>query len=145
MRMYSLSINDNPYDVIIKDVSGAEVRAEVNGVEHLVSIREIKNIAPEPILSPEAPSQLLPEAAFPSKRAAATPLSSGNISSPIPGHIIDIFVQEGEKVLAGQKLLVLEAMKLENVITSDHDGTVRKIMVQRGEAVTHDQLLIVVE
>ncbi|MCD6390239.1 MAG: acetyl-CoA carboxylase biotin carboxyl carrier protein subunit [Desulfobulbaceae bacterium] len=63
----------------------------------------------------------------------------------MPGNVIKIYVEEGEKVLAGQKLLVLEAMKLENNIISTCAGVVEKILVREGQAVNQGQSLVVVE
>ena len=144
MRMYSLSVNDKNYDVIIKEVTEQDVKVEVNGVEHIVAIREIKNVVSSHPVS--EPQRSLPHVSTPSAQvqpvAAADP---GGISSPMPGNVIKINVEEGEKVLAGQKLIVLEAMKLENNITSTRAGVVKKILVSEGQAVNQGQPLIVVE
>ena len=53
----------------------------------------------------------------------------------MPGRVVEILVQEGEEVTAGQGVLVLEAMKMENEIRAEHDGTITKIHVQPGQAV----------
>lgn len=75
-------------------------------------------------------------------RTGVTLAKAGIIVSPIPGHILEICVAEGDKVLAGQKVLILEAMKLENAITCQVAGVVKKIMVSAGDAVTHGQNMI---
>ncbi len=142
MRIYSLTINNNNYNVAIKKISEEDIRVEVNGIEHLVTINDIKHI-----------NQALPETARsrPKKIKSSAPqiqpvsLASAGICSPIPGHILKIFVDVGDKVSCGQKLIVLEAMKLENIINSDKDGLVKKILVNEGDSVTHDQTLIIVE
>ena len=144
MRMYSLSINDKNYDVIIKEVTEQDVKVEVNGVEHIVDIREIKNIVSSHPVSKQQTS--LTHVSTPATQVqpvvAADP---GGICSPMPGNVIKINVEEGEKVLADQKLLVLEAMKLENNITSTCAGVVKKILVREGQAVNQGQPLVVVE
>ena len=60
----------------------------------------------------------------------------------IPGNIVKIFVKEGEKVKTGEKLLSLQAMKMNNIILSQMDGTVKKIHIQEGMVIVRDQLLI---
>jgi biotin carboxyl carrier protein len=64
------------------------------------------------------------------------------IKAPMPGLIIDLKVQDGEKVNAGDPLLILEAMKMENIIKSPGEGTVKKVKVKKGESVEKNQVLI---
>ena len=64
------------------------------------------------------------------------------IEAPMPGLILDIQVSEGDAVQEGDPLLVLEAMKMENVILSPRDGVVKKIAVSRGMAVDKKHLLV---
>jgi len=61
------------------------------------------------------------------------------------GRIIDVLVQEGQKVAAGTTEVVLEAMKMENHITATMDGTVTKVAVSKGEVVEIGQALAVIE
>ena len=143
MRMYSLSINDKNYDVIIKEVTEQDVKVDVNGVEHIVNIREIKNVISSRSFSKPQPS--FSQVSTPSVQAPVIAAESGGISSPMPGNVIKICVEQGEKILAGQKLLVLEAMKLENNISSTRAGVVKKILVCEGQAVNQGQPLVVVE
>ncbi len=77
-------------------------------------------------------------------RAAAPKASAGAgaIKSPLPGTILDVMVREGDTVKAGQRLLLLEAMKMENNIDSDRDGTVQSISVRKGDAVLEGDVLI---
>lgn len=65
-----------------------------------------------------------------------------SIEAPMPGLILDISVKEGEEVAEDQQLLVLEAMKMENIITSPRSGVIKKVSVKQGEAVDKKQLLI---
>ncbi len=66
----------------------------------------------------------------------------GAIKSFIPGTIITVYVKEKQKVKAGEKLLVLEAMKMQNLILSPIKGVVKKIHVKAGERVANHQLLV---
>ncbi len=65
-----------------------------------------------------------------------------SISAPMPGLILDISVEEGQEVKEDEQLLILEAMKMENIITSPRNGVIKKIMVNQGDAVDKKQLLI---
>ena len=71
-----------------------------------------------------------------------TKLLSGNIKAPMPGLVLDILVQTGQEVKAGDKVLILEAMKMENVIIAPTDGVIKSINIQRGNAVEKNALLI---
>jgi biotin carboxyl carrier protein len=159
MRQYNLTISGNDYNVIIKEVTTEDVLAEVNGVEHRVLIRKINKLAQaskpaapiqpvQPVTTPTTSSQTSAPASpssAPTPAQTATPVGDGTVISPIPGHVLEISVNVGDKVLKGQKVLVLEAMKLENVITATTDGTIQKILVNEGDAVNHHQELMIIE
>ena len=65
-----------------------------------------------------------------------------NVRAPMPGLIIDLKVKDGDQVKAGDTLLILEAMKMENIIKSPGDATVRSVKVRMGEGVEKNQVLI---
>ena len=71
--------------------------------------------------------------------------AEGDIHAPMPGLILRVEVREGDKVSAGQPLLIMEAMKMENEIKSPLDGTVTRIQVEEQAAVEKDDLLLVIE
>jgi propionyl-CoA carboxylase alpha chain len=62
--------------------------------------------------------------------------------SPMPGLLVDIAVQPGQKVTAGEKLAVIEAMKMENILVAAQDGTVSKIVAAKGESLAVDQVIL---
>lgn len=64
------------------------------------------------------------------------------VKSPMPGLILDILVNPGQAVVAGETLLILEAMKMENMIKSPTDSTIKSVKVSKGNAVEKNQLLI---
>lgn len=71
--------------------------------------------------------------------------AKGDARAPMPGQIVEVFVAEGDEVTAGQKLLILEAMKMQQEITAAFDGIVEKLPVSKGDQVSDGQLLIHVE
>jgi biotin carboxyl carrier protein len=66
----------------------------------------------------------------------------GKIMSFIPGTILKVFIKEGQKVKIGEQLLILEAMKMHNIILAPMTGTIIKLHVSSGEKVANKQLLI---
>jgi biotin carboxyl carrier protein len=68
--------------------------------------------------------------------------SKKDIKAPMPGLILNIMVEEGKEVKKGDPLLILEAMKMENVIKSPSDGVVKSIKTQKGKSVEKNQILI---
>jgi propionyl-CoA carboxylase alpha chain len=74
--------------------------------------------------------------------AKAAPDTSKVVLSPMPGLIVSIPVRAGETVKAGQELLVLEAMKMENVLRAERDGVIEAVQVEPGATVAADEILI---
>jgi len=64
------------------------------------------------------------------------------IKAPMPGKVFEILVKDGDKVKSGEGLLILEAMKMENVIKAPHDMTVKEIKVSLGQAVDKGEILV---
>ena len=143
MRKYDLSINSNDYEVIVKKVTETEALVEVNGQEHTVSINQIQRLVlPESVPKPPPQKSTGPSAA--SAPAQAAELSAGSVIAPMPGQVKSIFVREGDKVTAGQKLLIMEEMKLENKLPATRDGIVKQILVRDGDIVSQGQELIII-
>ena len=64
------------------------------------------------------------------------------IKAPMPGLILDVMVKEGQEVKEDDALIILEAMKMENVIVSQREGIIKTVTVKKGEAVDRNHLLI---
>ena len=144
MRKYDLSINNNNYEVIVKKVTETEALVEVNGQEHTVDINQIQRLVlPESVPKPSPKLVPSPSAASSAPTPTSMP-SAGGVIAPMPGQIKSIFVREGDKVTAGQKLLIMEAMKLENKLPATQDGVVKKILVRDGDIVSQGQELIII-
>jgi len=68
-----------------------------------------------------------------------------NIKAPMPGLVLDILVEPGQEIQKGDQLLILEAMKMENVLKSEGEGIVKSIEIEKGAAVDKGQVLIEME
>lgn len=77
--------------------------------------------------------------------AGTSGAAPGAITSPMPGNLIKVMVQEGDTVEEGQALVIVEAMKMENEITSPLDGTVKEIKVAPQQAVEKGETLLTIE
>jgi pyruvate carboxylase len=75
----------------------------------------------------------------------ADPAITGQIGSTMPGMVVTVSVKVGDRVKKGQKVLTLEAMKMETTITADLDGKIRDVLVQPGRRVETGDLLVVIE
>jgi biotin carboxyl carrier protein len=143
MRKYDLTINKNSYEVIVKKVTDNEALVEVNGQEHTVSINQIQRLVlPESV--PKPPPKQVPGPKMGPAAAPAGMASGDGVIAPMPGQIKAILVREGDKVTTGQKLLIMEAMKLENKLPATRDGIVKQILVRDGDIVSQGQELIII-
>jgi biotin carboxyl carrier protein len=71
--------------------------------------------------------------------------AAGEMRAPMPGMIVEVSVEPGQKVVKGQPLLVLEAMKMHQTFSAPFDGTVGEVSVEKGTQVAEGQPLVVVE
>ena len=143
MRKYDLTINSTNYAVIVKKVTDNEALVEVNGQEHTVAINQIERLVlPESVPKPPPKGGTGPKVTPASAPSAV--ISSDNVIAPMPGQIKAILVREGDKVTEGQKLLIMEAMKLENKLPAPRAGTVKHVLVRDGDIVSQGQELIVI-
>ncbi len=141
MKEYNLIINGNNYNVTVNDIEDTLAEVEVNGTPYKVTIDQPIKKASNQTAPAKAPRVAAPSAA---KSPAPTPSANAStINSPLPGVILEVSVKEGETVKAGQKLIVLEAMKMENNIEAERDGVVSKIKVNKGDSVLEGAPLII--
>ncbi|MBP5676929.1 MAG: biotin/lipoyl-binding protein [Bacteroidales bacterium] len=145
MKNYKLKINGNDYNVDINEVEGQEIKLSVNGTDYVVTVdQEIKQQKPKPVARPVAtPGQVTPTAASAPKAAAPTAAGT-KVTTPLPGTILDVFVNVGDAVKSGQTVVLLEAMKMENNIEADCDGTVKEVKVRKGDSVLEGDVLVVI-
>jgi biotin carboxyl carrier protein len=133
MKTYKFKINGKDYDVTIGEAEGKMLQVNVNGADYQV---ELENA---PASAPAAPAAAAPAAATPAPAAPAAPKAPAGagekVNSPLPGVIVEVSVKEGQAVKSGQKVAVLEAMKMENEISAPKDGTITAIHVNKGDSI----------
>ena len=130
MKEYKFKIGGKEYNVTVNPKEGKFFDVTVNGATYEVEAENAPAAAPAPQAA-AAPVQAAPVAA-----AAPAPKPAGageKVASPLPGVIIEISVKEGQQVKAGQKVAILEAMKMENEIPAPKDGTITDIHVHKGD------------
>ena len=131
MKAYKFKIGGNQYDVTVNGIEGKIADVTVNGVNYQV---ELENEVPAAAPAAAPVAAAAPAAAAPA--AAPKPAGAGKkIGSPLPGVIISVDVKEGQAVKRGQKVAVIEAMKMENEILAECDGTITAIHVSKGDSV----------
>ena len=131
MKTYKFKINGNEYNVDINSVEGNIADVTVNGASYIVEMdTPVAPVAPVAATPVQAP---VVAAAAPAPAPAAG--AGKAVTSPLPGVIIEVSVKEGQAIKAGQKVAVIEAMKMENEIQASFDGTVTAILVHKGDSV----------
>lgn len=118
----------------------------VNGNAYEVEIEEVKAAAPVAAAPKAAPAAAAPAPkAAPAAAAAAAPAAGDNtVTAPMPGKIVKLVASVGQAVNAGDVLLILEAMKMQNEITAPAAGTVKSFAVNAGDSVKPGQTMVVI-
>jgi len=145
MKKFKFTINGNEYETEILNVEDNIAEIEINGTLYKVEVdKDIKAVkTPKLVRNTVAPStDIHPSVAKTSSPSA--PKGTGHIKSPLPGVILDIFVKVGDTVKIGQKLLLLEAMKMENNIEADQEGKILAIIKDKGDNVMEGDILITI-
>lgn len=127
---YKVTLNGKTYEVEVEEGKA-------------ILLDEYEAYAPAPT-APAAPVAAAPAAAAPAAPAAAAVTAAGEtVEAPMPGAILRVEVTQGQAVKAGDLLVVLEAMKMENEILAPKAGTVAQIVAQKGSTVETGSPLIV--
>lgn len=144
MRNFKFSIRGNNYEVDILKLEGNQAEIEVNGTTYHVEIERKRIESKTPILVRSAmPNSNI--SASEAKMSAGEKSVLSKITAPLPGNIMQIFVKTGDKVKRGDKLIIYEAMKMENNLVAEKDGTVKSIKINVGDSVLQGDLLIEME
>lgn len=133
MKMFRVVVNNNEYQVEIEELAGQGSATP----------------APPPQAAKPAPTPAPPSPAPAAPQKSAKPAGNetagknGNLVAPMPGTVLSVAVNVGDKVTKGQTVLILEAMKMENEIMAPADGTVEALNVSQGVSVNAGEILVV--
>ena len=146
MAKYQYTVEGTDYEVEILEVEDNIAKVTVNGAAFEVELKQALKPTSRPIKQVTAPAPK--PAAAPAQAPAATPAAApgvgAKIEAPLPGTITDIKVKVGDKVKAGDTILVLEAMKMQNNIEAENDGEITSVMVKIGDSVMEGSLLVTI-
>lgn len=141
MKEFEFTINGNKYSVEIKNFESNIATVEVNGTTYEVELhKEFKQPKTPKLVRKEVKSSQGAE------KAEQAPSGGGfKVMAPLPGTILEIHVKPGDQIKKGQNIITMEAMKMENNVLAEKEGTVKAVKVAQGDSVLQDDLLIEME
>ena len=141
MKKFKFTISGKQYEVEVQSFENDKAQVVVNGTQYEVDVEREKEEA-KPVIAPR------PKAApAPAATPAAAPAGDANgvkAVAPLPGTIMQIFVNVGDEVKRGDKILMYEAMKMENNFLAEVDGVIKDIKVKVGDNVLQGAVLAII-
>jgi len=137
MNTYSITIDGELFEVSVVSAENGKARVIVGDNEYEAAYELKTEDASETTRPGTAPLEAKPGSTLPGK--------SSRISCPIPGVVVSIKVKPGQFVNKGECVAVVEAMKMENEILSDCDGTVSEVMVKEGDSILEGAGIVLME
>jgi len=132
-------VNGRTHSVELQDVTATSATVVIDGMVHKIDfLREVGALAAAP---PCTPAPATGPVSAPSRREA--PVEGEKVTAPLPGKLLSVAVQPGDKVRKGDELCVIEAMKMANSIKAQRDGTVKNVLVSAGDSVKFDDPLMI--
>lgn len=139
MQKLKFNINGKHYEATVAETSHNVAEVELNGKKYTVEVERAESVAVPHIAAPK------PAAAAPVAAPAAAPKAAAganSVTAPLPGSVTVVNVKAGDSVKAGQTLIIIEAMKMENEVLAPADGTVTAVHVSGGQAVQQGDALL---
>jgi biotin carboxyl carrier protein len=142
MKTYKFKIYGHDYEAKVVRREDDEIVISVNGQEYKAYLEPSKRsvmVKPTPILERKAP------VAGEATKISGHPdevKSIGCVKAPLPGTVLKVSVKQGDEVKAGDTVLILEAMKMQNQIAATTAGKIEEIMVTEGDSVQEGQELV---
>jgi len=136
MKKFNVIVNGESFEVLVEEAGAAAAPANFKAAP--------ARPAPQRTVAPPAPMSAAPTAsAAPAAPKPAVSHGAGTVTAPMPGNVNAVKVKVGDQVKAGDVLLVLEAMKMENEIAAPVSGAVKEIAVKQGQTVQSGQVMVV--
>ena len=136
-RRLKVTLDGVTYDVEIREQGATELQVTVNGQVHHLTVDDVIDRIPAgrgartPTISPA-----------PQSGTVVPPVATDKLTAPMPGDISEVLVAVGDRVEAGQGLIVLEAMKMKNILRASRGGRVAEIAVTIGQTVDYGEFLL---
>ena len=135
---YHVTIQDKSYLVEVEDINARPVIAYVEGIRFEV----IPDTNPLGVEGRQEIQKEAKEVHSIDLRQSAPDLNANEMTAPLPGTVIDVFVKEGDVIESGQVIVIIEAMKMKNSIRSTRGGKVAEVLVSPMQTVAHKQPLV---
>ena len=158
MAKYQYTVKGVDYEVEIQDIEGNIANVTVNGIPFEVEMKQPVKAGKQKVkLSEERRAEESEERRLKSEESNSSSASAASTSSastaaagkpvvaPLPGTINEIKVKVGDKVNAGDTVVILEAMKMQNNIEAETSGTITSINVNKGDAVMEGDTLVTIK
>lgn len=130
MKTYRFKIDGKDFEVAVNSVDGQNADVTVNGIQYDITLASAAAECPTAV-----PGERATGVNFGTAARQASSVAAMSVKSPLPGIIVGIEVAEGQAVKRGQRVAVIEAMKMENDILAEKDGVVSRICVAKGDSV----------
>ena len=145
MKRYEITLDGQIFEVrLLSDPRQEQVQVEVVGFAFTAEVKDL-SVKPEPGTAaavPTAPSSAETPATALSPGAKSAPSAGNSVAAPLPGVIKSVSVRPGQQVSSGDELLVIEAMKMDNIIRASRGGTVETIYASEGHQVAYGERLL---
>ena len=150
MAKYQYTVKGVDYEVEIQDIEGNIANVTVNGIPFEVEMKQPVKAGKQKVKlsgeQKESASTATPTATATTAAAQPAAAASGKpVVAPLPGTINEIKVKVGDKVNAGDTVVILEAMKMQNNIEAETSGTITSINVNKGDAVMEGDTLVTIK
>lgn len=146
MKKFKFTVNGKEYAVEVKSCADDNAVVVVNGTQYKVKYEREEEEVNTTFVAPKrqaAPKAGKAESATPASQAV--PAGSGfRAVAPLPGTVQQIYVNVGDVVKRGQKLMMYEAMKMENNFLAEVDGTIKEVKVRVGDNIIQGAVLFVI-
>ena len=136
MKQFRVTVNGKTYDVVVEEINTAATGQPAAAGEEQAAgadAAQVSRTAPKEEKAPAAAGE------------QQIPAGGTQVNAPMPGVVLKVEASAGQKVKAGDVLIVLEAMKMENEISAPVSGTVREILVGPGTTVNTGDIMVVIE
>ncbi len=138
MKRFKFTIRGNEYETQLQKLEGQIATIEVNGTQYNVELQKERDA-----VSPAVKRHAFGNTGSPSGGQKGGGLAK--IKAPLPGHIMKVFVKEGDRITKNDDLLIYEAMKMENLLKAETAGNVKSLKVKAGDNVLQDDVLLEIE